>query len=188
MVMMPSSFPFPFTTGRRSTLFVYMISSAFSAVISSFATIGFLVMIVVIFSSPRLETIARTSRRLTIPMIFPLSTTGHAADAVLVHQVLRVRDRGGVLHVEHVALDQFLGLLDDDHLLQLALGRHVPVDHADPADPCEGDRHRGLGHGVHRRGHERDIDADLFREPRARIGLGRFKPRCLRFKQDIVEG
>jgi hypothetical protein len=76
MVMIPTSLPRLSTTGRRSTLLEYMISRAFSAVISSSAVIGFFVMIAVIFSFLRLVPMARISRRLTIPMIFPLPITG----------------------------------------------------------------------------------------------------------------
>ena len=53
-----------------------------------------------------------------------------------------------------------LGPLDQVDLLGLLLDRQVAVQDADAALPGHGDRHPGLGHGVHRRGDQRDAQGD----------------------------
>ena len=65
------------------------------------------------------------------------------------------RDRDRVAqHARFVALDA-------RHLGRLLLGREVLVDDADAAFLRDGDRQARLGHGVHRRRHERQVQADV---------------------------
>ena len=61
-------------------------------------------------------------------------------------------------------------LLDPADLGGLFLRRHVLVDDADAAGLGHGDRHRRLGHGVHRGGDEGDVQRDS-RVKRVRVSV-----------------
>jgi hypothetical protein len=89
----------------------------------------------------------------------------------------------------HRVLDHpALGALDPVHLLGLPLDRHVLVDDADPALARHGDRHARLGHGVHRRGDQRDRQPDRAGELRLHAGVLRVDLRVPRGQQHVVEG
>ena len=60
--------------------------------------------------------------------------------------------------VHHHAGFEFLHL---PHLRGLLVRLQVAVDDADAAGLRHGDRHLGLGHGVHGRGDDRDVERDL---------------------------
>ena len=81
-----------------------------------------------------------------------------------------------------------LAALDLVDLGDLILDREVAVDDADAADPRERDREPRLGDGVHRRGHDRDRELDLARQPRARRDVVREHLRLGGHEQDVVEG
>ena len=51
--------------------------------------------------------------------------------------------------------------LDLVHLVRLLFDAHVLVDDADTALSGNGDRHFGLGNGVHGRGHNGGLELDL---------------------------
>jgi hypothetical protein len=73
-------------------------------------------------------------------------------------------------------------------LAGLLLGGEVAVQHARAADPRHGDRHAGLGDGVHRAGEERDRQADATGQPAAGVHLGRDDVRRTGDEQDVVVG
>ena len=80
----------------------------------------------------------------------------HAGDPVAAAQPVDVGD-GGVRPAGHRVGDHArLGPLDHVHLLRLLLDGQVAVQHADAALAGHGDRHPGLGDGVHGRRHQRD--------------------------------
>ncbi len=62
----------------------------------------------------------------------------------------------------------------------LALDGHVAVNESDAALARDGDGQARVGDGVHRRGHDGDIQRDLAREARARVRLRRAAPRISR--------
>ena len=70
----------------------------------------------------------------------------------------------------------------------LLVGLEVAVDDADAAGLRHGDRHPGLGHRVHGRGDDRDVERDRAGDARADVGLGRQHLREARLEQDVVEG
>ena len=74
------------------------------------------------------------------------------------------------------------------HLLGLFLGRHVLVHHADATGLGHGDGHGRLGHRIHRRSDEGDIETDLTGEPGARIRRIRQNRGIGRHQQNIVKG
>ena len=70
---------------------------------------------------------------------------------------------------------------------RLAVDRHVLVDHADAAGARHRDRHLALGHGVHRRRDERDVQRNAAREARRGVDVLRVGDRMARHEQDVVE-
>ena len=59
---------------------------------------------------------------------------------------------------------------------------------ADAALAGHRDGHPGLGDGVHRRGHQRDAQGDLPRQPGRRVDLGGDDVGLPRQEQDVVVG
>ena len=97
----------------------------------------------------------------------------HAGDPVAAAQPVDVRDRGVGPAGHRVGDHARLGPLDHVHLLRLLLHGQVAVQHPDAALAGHGDRHPGLGHGVHRRGHQRDAEPVTARDPGAGVRLAR---------------
>ncbi len=85
---------------------------------------------------------------------------------------------------DHAAL-RLLHLLD---LERLRRDRHVPMDEADAALLRDRDRHPRLGHGVHRRRDQRDVERDPARELGRDVGVARHdRARCGN-QEHVVEG
>ena len=112
----------------------------------------------------------RRSRRVRMPTSLPLaSVIGKPLTffcfiiswARLDRLVGRQRDG-----IENDAVGRALDLVD---LLGLLLDRHVLVDDADAAFLGQGDRHLVLGHRVHRRAEQRNVESDPLGEPRAHV-------------------
>ena len=57
-----------------------------------------------------------------------------------------------------------------------------------PAFLGDGDREAGLGDRVHRRGHERQVEADAAGQARRQVDLARQHVRVRGDEQDVVEG
>ena len=91
-------------------------------------------------------------------------------------------------HGDRVLDDAALVLLDAADLARLVGGRHVLVDDADAAFLRDRDREAGLGDRVHRRGHERQVEADAAGEARRQVHFARQHVRVRRDEQDVVEG
>ena len=56
------------------------------------------------------------------------------------------------------------GALDYFHILGLFFNGKITVQHPKPAFTSHGDCHASLGHGIHRRGHDRNIETDIASE------------------------
>ena len=84
--------------------------------------------------------------------------------------------------------DAALELLDGANGRGLVLGRHVLVDDAHAALLGQGDGQAGLGHGVHGRREQRNIEADLACQPGLQPDLARHDRRVGRYEEDVVEG
>jgi hypothetical protein len=82
----------------------------------------------------------------------------NAGNAVLPHESKRIGE--GRLRLDGHRVDHHAGLelLDLANLRGLFLGIEIAVDDADAAGLGHGDRHPGLGHGVHGRSHDRDVE------------------------------
>ena len=111
-----------------------------------------------------------------------------AGDAVLLHQRERVGERGVRCNGQRIDHHAGFELLDLAHLDGLLVRIHVAVDHPDAAGLRHGDRHARLGHGVHGRGHDRDIQGDVAGDARADVDFGRHHVRETRLQQNVVEG
>ena len=116
----------------------------------------------------------RTSRLVRMPTSRPsVSVTGMPEIRWRCHQLERVGERLVGRHGDRVDHHAALEALDRAHRRGLLLDLHVAVEHAEPAQLRHHDRHVGLGHRVHRRGEDRDVERDLARHPGARVGLAR---------------
>src|SRR6266545_3676199 len=119
---------------------------------------------------------------------------GELLDAVLGEDLLGLVERGAdgrrdqaVLR-HRVADHPRLAALHAVHLRDLAVDRHVLVDHADPPLARDRNRHLRLGDGVHRRRHERDVERDAAGEAGARVDAPRVHARVPRNQENVVEG
>ena len=84
-------------------------------------------------------------------------------------------------HAALVALDGADGV-------RLLVDAEIAVEHAEAAELRHDDRHVRLGDGVHRRGQDRDVERDVARDARARVGGGGHDLRLGRAEQHVVEG
>ena len=87
-----------------------------------------------------------------------------ARDAVLTAQRDHVAHRHAGRHGDRVAQHARLIALDACHLGRLLLGREVLVHDADATLLRQGDGQARLGHGVHRGGHQGQVQADVARQ------------------------
>ena len=112
----------------------------------------------------------------------------NAGDVVLLHQRERVGERRVRVDGERVHHHAGFELLDLAHLRGLLVRLEIAVDDADAAGLRHGDRHLGLGHGVHGRGDDRDVERDLAGDAGADIDLGRQHVGQAGLEQHVVEG
>ena len=96
-----------------------------------------------------------------------------AGNVVVLHQRERVGERGVGRDGDRIHHHARFELLDLADLRRLRLGFEIAVDDAEPAGLRHGDRHLGLGHSVHGRGHDRDIERDFAGDAGADVGVGR---------------
>ncbi len=111
----------------------------------------------------------------------------HPGDLEPLHQRARFAQRRVRRESDRVEDHPALRALDPVDLRRLTIDRHVLVDDADPARPRHGDRHRALGHRIHRRRHERNIQSDAAREVRSGgnvLGMHLGMPGC---EQHVIE-
>ena len=111
----------------------------------------------------------------------------HAGDVVVLHQLERIGDERGRGQGERLDDHSRLGALDLVDLGDLVGDREVAVDDPDPALAGERDRHAGLGHRVHRRGDDRDLERDRPCQPGRRRDGVRQHRRLGGDEQHIVE-
>jgi hypothetical protein len=111
-----------------------------------------------------------------------------AGDLVLALQGDHVAHRHLGRNGHRVAQHAGLEALDLEHLGGLPLGIHVLVDDADAAFLRDGDRQARLGHRVHRRGHQRQVQVELPGEAGFERNFTRQDARVGGKKKDVVEG
>ena len=112
----------------------------------------------------------------------------HARDVVPAHDLAGLADGGVGRQGDRVDDDPVLGPLDLVDLAGLLLDRHVLVDDAEAALLGQRDGQLGLGDRVHRRGEDRDVQADPRGELRPGVDLVREQVGVARLEQDVVEG
>jgi len=78
--------------------------------------------------------------------------------------------------------------LDSGDFLTLALNRQVLVDDADATFLSQGDSQPGFGHGIHGRGHQRNVQAEFARELSLQADIARQNFGMTRREQNVIEG
>jgi len=117
----------------------------------------------------------------------PVVNHRDAGDAVRAGQSQHFADGGVRRHGKRVADHGAGEFLDRAHLLRLVLGAHVLVDEADAARLRQGNGHRGLGHRIHGRRDQGDVQNDVARQPRLQAHPGGQHFGICRHQQHIVE-
>ena len=112
----------------------------------------------------------------------------NAGNVVLLHQRQRIRERRIGLDGDRVHHHAGFELFDLPHLRGLQRRLQVAVNDADAAGLRHGDRHMGLGHRIHSRGDDRDIQRDTARNARTDIDVGRQNVGQTGLQQHVVEG
>ena len=103
------------------------------------------------------------------------------------HQLQSIRERLLRSHCDRIYHHPAFEALDLPHRACLLLDAEIAMEHADPAQLRHGNCHVGLGHRVHRRGQDRDVEGDFAGQKGARVGLARQDGRFERLKQHVVE-
>ncbi|MCY1410937.1 hypothetical protein D9M71_263160 [compost metagenome] len=110
-----------------------------------------------------------------------------AGEAVFAGDLQQLDDLGRRSHGDRVADDGGLVLLDLAHLGSLLLDAHVLVDDADAAFLGHGDGQAGFGHGIHRGGHQRDVQFDATGQASFQAHVLGQDFRITRNQEDVVE-
>ena len=92
------------------------------------------------------------------------------------------RDRHGVHH--HTALI----FLHHGHFTGLLFDREIAVDHANPAGLRHGNRQARLGHGVHRRRDQRNVQRNGFCQESCDVDVSGHDLACSGLEKHVVEG
>ena len=111
----------------------------------------------------------------------------HAGDTVLAGQLQHLADGGVGAHGNRVGNDAGFVFLDQAHMTGLGLGRHRLMNNADAAFLGDGDSQASLGHRVHGRRDQRDIQRDATRQPGRQIHLARQNVGIRGLEQHVVE-
>mmetsp|Transcript_26318 Transcript_26318/g.62507 ORF Transcript_26318/g.62507 Transcript_26318/m.62507 type:complete len:641 (-) Transcript_26318:108-2030(-) len=111
-----------------------------------------------------------------------------AREAMQPGQLDHLAHRGVRADRQRLADDAALVALDPGHLARLGFRRQVLVHDADAALLRNGDREAGLGHGVHRGGHQRQVQGDVARQTGRKAGVTWQHLGERWHQQNIVEG
>ena len=109
-----------------------------------------------------------------------------AGDPVVRADFVQLGQRGLGADGQRVGDHAGFAALDPVHLVGLVGDGEVAVHDAEAALACHGDRHPGLGDGVHRGGQQRGLDRDALGDPGGRVGLGGDDVRVAGQQQDVV--
>ena len=112
----------------------------------------------------------------------------HAGDVAGAGQRQHLADGGVGPDRDRIADDAGLELLDLGHLGRLLLCGQVLVQDADAAELGHGYGQAGFGDGVHRRRHDRQVDAQVTGEPGAELDILRQHDRMGGDEGDVVVG
>ena len=131
----------------------------------------------------------RMSRLVTMPSSMPLAVDhGRTRDAVAPAQRVDLGQGGVRTDGDRVGDHAGLGALDEVDLCGLVLDRQVAVQHADATLAGHGDRHAGLGDGVHGRRDERHAQRDVAGEAGGRVDVAGHDVGAAGQQQDVVVG
>ena len=97
----------------------------------------------------------------------------HARNAVLAGQVQHLLNRRRRRHRDRIIDHTRLEFLDLAHFTRLIGRRHILVDDAQSALLRQRDRQPGLGHRIHRRRQQRDVESNFARQRGGEVNLAR---------------
>src|SRR3989442_757460 len=112
----------------------------------------------------------------------------HAGDLEAHHELLRLAQRAVGAERDRVHDHPRFAALDAIHFGSLTIDRHVLVDHADAAQARHGHRHLRLGHGIHGRGDNRDVQRNGAGEAAGDGDVAGMHCRVMRHEHDCVKG
>ena len=112
----------------------------------------------------------------------------NAADAVLQHQRLRFAQRRIGVDRDRVDHHAALVTLHRPHRRALGVDIEIAVEHADAAQLRHRNRHVRLGHGIHCRGQDRDIECNVAGQAGRGVRHARQDAAFRRAEQHIVKG
>ena len=104
---------------------------------------------------------------------FPVNADRYAADTVFAHQRVGVGDQMIGRKKERVGDNAVLASLDAVDLRRLFVDSQVFVNDTDAAFPCHGYGEFGFRYGIHRRGHQRHVQANAVGQLRGKIDVFR---------------
>ena len=111
----------------------------------------------------------------------------HSGDVVLARELDHLADARPRRYSDGVGDDAALVFLDGANLPRLLLRGHVLVDNADSAGLRDADCEPCLGDRVHRRRHERNVQADFAGQPRGQLGVAGEHLGVSGYQEDVVE-
>src|SRR5207253_7697085 len=94
----------------------------------------------------------------------------------------------GVARDTDGSADQDIGVFGAADLVDLLGDGEVTMDHSEATETAERNSHGRIGDGVHGRGEDRDVEADLVREAGLGRDLGREDVAAGGDQEDVVEG
>ena len=113
---------------------------------------------------------------------------GNSRNPVHRHQRLRISKRRVGRDRDRIDNHSRFKAFDLTDRRALLLDRKIAVQHTEPAKLRHDDRHIGLGDRVHRRREDRNVEADLARDPRFGVRLARHHIRFAGLQQHVVKG
>ena len=122
-----------------------------------------------------------------MPIVSLPRTTGTPRDPHRLRQVDDLADTHIGIDGDRVAYDAAFEFLDAQYFPRLFLRQHVLVNDADTAFLGQRYCQPGLRHGVHRRGHDRDVEADFPGELGRQVHFAGQHVRVVRLEENVVE-
>ena len=117
-----------------------------------------------------------------------LFTDRHAADAILAHQFIGIKDKMLRREMERIYNNTVLTSLDPIHFFHLLFDAHILMNNTDTAFPGNGNRHIRCGNSIHGSCHDGGVELDILGQPGRYIHLIGKYLRCSRNQQNIVKG
>ena len=112
---------------------------------------------------------------------------GHAGNAVLGHQGLRIANQVIGREEERIGDHAMLAALDLVHLRSLLINGHVFVNDAQTALTRHGNGQPRVGHGIHGRAQQRDVELDGWGQHGRGVHIPRKHAACTGHQEHVVK-